>query len=125
MIKGARVALNADDIRQLREMMTEVAAESATRVAALHQCRFRGVADEDAPQLGHALGMIADIGKGDLRGGVEELRANHQWIISARRTVERASMTIGLCVLTAIVGGLVAAVWHGVRVAVIQGKATP
>lgn len=43
-----------------------------------HPCRYTALTPQ---QLDHVVGMLTDIGDGDLRRGVEIVRTNHKWIL--------------------------------------------
>jgi hypothetical protein len=86
-----------------------------------HRCRLP-ISDEKIPEVVHAVGMITDLGKGDLREGVEILRDNHKAMLSIRNRISQLATAIGTAVLLAVVSGVVAACWLGIRVmATVKG----
>lgn len=104
-------SLTAADIRLLREMMVEVSAETAAR----HVCRFKTIPDADAQEMGHAVGMLSDVGSGELRAGIELVRENHKWIRSLRERCDKLNLAASVAALGVFVSALLATVWVGIK----------
>ena len=80
-----------------------------------HVCRFAAIPEDKTPEVVHAVGMITDLGKGDMREGVEILRENHRTLLRWREKISQMAMVVGGLVITTIVGGFLAACWVGFR----------
>lgn len=118
--------------RRDNEALTQEAIVQAVKLAlADHPCRY----DLSPQQLDHLIGMVSDVGDGDLRKGVERLRANHQWLrwrteerrseeylnnhelVSAvRRGLGNISTNIGRAVVWALIMGIAILLWVGFKV---------
>ncbi len=61
------VLSKADIVEAVREAMGD------------HPCRYTSLTPQ---QLDHVVGMLTDIGDGDLRRGVEIVRVNHKWVMN-------------------------------------------
>jgi hypothetical protein len=109
-------SLTAADITLLREMMLEVAAETAAR----HICRFRDIRDSDAEEMGHAVGMITDVGSGEIRAGIELIRENHKWVQRIRGRMDQAGVAAALAALGVVISATLAAFWIGFKNTVIK-----
>jgi hypothetical protein len=101
------MTLTPEDLSAIKAMLVAVQSE--------HKCRF-SIDDDEAKEIPHAVGMIGDLGGGDIRAGVEIVRENHKFISTMRNTVSRFAMVVGGAVATAVVGGVCAALWLGFRV---------
>lgn len=104
-------------MRLLRQLMVEVAAETAAR----HVCRFQGVTDEAAPEICHAVGMLMDVGKGELRAGIEVVRENHKWAMRVRDRAEKVGLAITISGMGLILSATLGALWVGIRHAIGKG----
>jgi len=88
-----------------------------------HPCRYVSLTPQ---QLDHVVGMLSDIGDGDLRKGVEIVRTNHKWVVDRAEDSKDAEYTANHELVSAIrrgmanVGGHVA---RGIAWAVIAGLA--
>ena len=80
-----------------------------------HSCRLTQISDAEIKDLGHALGMITDLGQGDTRAGVEVIRANVNWMVKQRERTEQFGRTFFFAVITSVVGGVLLAVVLGVK----------
>lgn len=76
------------------------------------KCRFAAVADEDA---GHALGVVLDLGEGSTGKGIEFIRENHRWLGEMRKKSSTASSVLFVLFLTTLGGGLLSALWVGLK----------
>ncbi len=109
-------SLTAADIRLLRELMLEVAAETAAR----HVCRFVEIKDNDASEMGHAVGMLTDVGKGEIRAGIELIRENHKWVQRVRARMDQAGIAAALATVGVVISATLAAFWIGFKNSVIK-----
>jgi diadenosine tetraphosphate (Ap4A) HIT family hydrolase len=70
-------------------------------------------------QMGHLVNMIGDQAPketptdGKLAAGIEEFRANSQFIKAWRRRCEKIGMAVVIAAVTILTGGLFAATWIG------------
>lgn len=109
-------ALTAADIRILREMMVEVAAETAAQ----HVCRFTAIGDKEAREIIHAAGMLADIGDGDMRAGVETIRENHQWTSRVRDRMDKVGLAAFISGIGIVIAAVIGSLWVGFKTAVLK-----
>lgn len=79
-----------------------------------HKCRF-DIDDNDAKQFGHFIGMVEDMGDGKIGSGIEIMRDNHQWLSKQRQRGDKLSGVIMLVIVSSVVGGLLVAVWEGIK----------
>lgn len=86
-----------------------------------HECRF-AVTDKEAKELGHCIGMISDLGDGRIGGGVELIRDNHKWLKSQRDRGEKISTAFLFILISTTVGGMLTALWLGVKHAILGIK---
>lgn len=115
-VEGGGGSLTAADIRLLREMMLEVAAETAAR----HICRFSMIPDAEAKEMGHAVGMLSDVGAGELRAGIEVVRENHKWTNKVRDRVEKVSLAASLSALGLVIAATIGALWVGIKQSLLK-----
>ena len=80
-----------------------------------HPCRFANVKDEDTQQLGHLLGAVADLSEGSLSQGIAAVRDNQKWLQAARNFQSRLANSAATFVIITFIGGVVGAVWLGVK----------
>lgn len=104
-------SLTGADLRLLRQLMVEVAAETAAR----HVCRFSTVDDEQAKEIGHAVGVMADVGKGDLRAGIEVVRENLKWAVRLRDRADKLWLGVEIGVAGIFVTAISTVLWLGFR----------
>lgn len=62
---------------RLIEIVGTAVAQGLKAAKINHTCRY----DYDPNEIDHVMGMVADMGDGDRRRGVETLRAIHLWAI--------------------------------------------
>jgi hypothetical protein len=89
-----------------------------------HLCRFP-VTDEQAQEVAHIFGMASDIGGGGPEGlskGVERMRDNHKWLFQVRARWHKAMDILLVTILTALGGGVIAAIWAGIKTLVAGGQ---
>ena len=61
-----------------------------------HNCRFV-VPEDSVEEVGHAMGMISDLGGGGSGGtakGIEVIRENHKWLKRLRERTGKATSTV-------------------------------
>lgn len=111
-MRGAdEVSLTAGDLRLLRQLMVEVAAETAAR----HVCRFNTVDDEAAKEAGHAVGVVADVGRGDLRAGLESMRESLKWTVRVRDRFDQVGLAAAVAGVGLVVTAVATALWIGIK----------
>jgi hypothetical protein len=103
--------LTSEDWARFEAMIVRVAAETAAR----HACRFATISDEDAPEMGHAIGVIADVGKGDLRAGLEVARENLKWTARVRERLDQAGVAAAVGFVGIAITGITTAIWLGIK----------
>lgn len=64
------------ELHLTEERLTELMALAVKKGLGDHPCRYL----LDPRTVDHVMGMLSDIGDGDLRRGVEIVRENHKWI---------------------------------------------
>jgi len=93
----------------------EAVKEAVKEATATHPCRFQIISDTDAIELQHGVKACSDLGEGNIARGVKIMQANHEWIYLARRKADKAFSVIFVILLTALVSGVVGALWLGVK----------
>lgn len=79
-----------------------------------HTCRF-SVDDDDVKEFGHFMGMMQDVGEGRIGKGVDVIRENHKWMAKQRERSDKLSAAFFIVIVTTITGGMLAALWHGIK----------
>jgi replication-associated recombination protein RarA len=124
MSHGGDEALTKNDI-----------VEAVREALADHPCRY----ELSPQQVDHVVGMLADIGDGDLRRGVEIVRVNHKWVMdraadakdaeysanhelvsAIRRGMGSVGMHLAKGVAWAVVTALAVLVWIGFKSKIFQ-----
>ncbi len=83
-----------------------------------HQCRL-DISDDAAEEVSHVMGMLKDVGSGDYARGIESVRENHKWLRNLREKSNKLTMAAILMILAALVTGSVAALWQGIKFAIV------
>lgn len=108
----------------LKAMIQEAVKEGLKEALGDHPCRYTSL---NPQQLDHVVGMLTDIGDGDLRRGIEVVRVNHKWVMDRADEERDAEYTANHELVSAIrkglsnVGGYIA---KGIAWALIAGLAT-
>ena len=108
----------------IRALLQEAIKEGMKEALGDHHCRYTSL---NPQQLDHVVGMLTDIGDGDLRRGIEVVRVNHKWVMDRAAEAKDAEYTANHELVSAIrkgmsnVGGHIA---KGVAWALIAGLAT-
>ena len=124
MSHGGDEALTKNDI-----------VEAVREALADHPCRYK----LSPQQVDHVVGMLTDIGDGDLRRGVEIVRVNHKWVMdraadakdaecsanhelvsAIRRGMGSVGMHLAKGVAWAVVTALAVLVWIGFKSKIFQ-----
>jgi hypothetical protein len=124
MSRGGDEALTKSDV-----------VEAVREALADHPCRY----ELSPQQVDHVVGMLADIGDGDLRRGVEIVRVNHKWVMdraadakdaeysanhelvsAIRRGMGSVGMHLAKGVAWAVVTALAVLVWIGFKSKIFQ-----
>lgn len=84
-------------------------------VSSAHSCRFNFIDADEVSQAAHAVGVVKDLGDGELTRGIELIRDNHKWLNLQRQRSQKISMTILLLMVTAACSGLATAIWLGLK----------
>lgn len=99
---------------EIKELVSEAVADAMAKLSHPHTCRFV-ISDEDVKEASHAVGMVKDLGEGDIAKGIEAMRADHTWLRRQREVSYKVSYLIISILVMAIIGGLVKAVWEGFK----------
>ena len=83
-------------------------------------CRVCPIPDDMASDIPHILGMVQDIGSGEVRRGIETLRKNHEFIESDRSLRSKIGIGVLMAVVLAIVTGMLSALWLGIKLVMAQ-----
>lgn len=124
MSRGGDEALTKSDV-----------VEAVREALADHPCRY----ELSPQQVDHVVGMLTDIGDGDLRRGVEIVRVNHKWVMdraadakdaeysanhelvsAIRRGMGSVGMHLAKGVAWAVVTALAVLVWIGFKSKIFQ-----
>lgn len=99
-----------------------------------HPCRYTSLTPQ---QLDHVVGMLTDIGDGDMRRGVEIIRMNHKWlkdrlvddeeytanhelVSSIRKGLSGVGGHVAKAIAWAVIVGISVLVWIGFKVKIFQ-----
>lgn len=85
-----------------------------------HHCRLAAIGDDQVHELGHLLGMLKDVGDGEVRKGIEAVRENQNWLVQQRERTEQFGRTLFFIVATSVIGGMVLAIWIGLKTLVTK-----
>lgn len=91
MSHGGDEALTKNDI-----------VEAVREALADHPCRY----ELSPQQMDHVVGMLTDIGDGDLRRGVEIVRVNHKWVMDRAADAKGAEYSANHELVSAIRRGM-------------------
>lgn len=69
----------------------------------------------EAEQLAHCVGMIADLGDGELARGIEMIRDNHKWIYAQRKRTEKISLAFLTTCVSVGVAVVAYSIWEGIK----------
>lgn len=106
--------LKSPDVKsEFRNLIREILKEEIKLVK--HSCRFN-IPDEDGIKFGHYIGMLSDLGDGQMDKGIEVIRDNHKWLEKQRQRGDKLSMVIMITVVTSLVSGALLALGHGIKV---------
>lgn len=83
-----------------------------------HSCRF-DLEDDQVKDVEHCVRMISSVGGGDLTEGIDTIKRNHEWLSLQRERADKASNAIMFLVASAIIGGLLSALWLGLKTMII------
>lgn len=103
--------------QETQNAITQAVAEGIRQGLSGHACRIP-ISDSQAKEMGHAVGMIVDLGGGGDRGlpqGIEAIRENHKWMTKMRKRSDALGMVIMGTFITLTVGGLGTALWAGIK----------
>ena len=79
-------------------------------------CKICPVPSElTSSEFGHILGMIKDLGDGDVGKGVEVIRDNHRWTSEFRTLKNKIFNAFLIAVVTVITSGVMALVWTALK----------
>ena len=104
--------MSDQELQQLiREAVREELRAALREERAATVCQPMGCAcalpDWASVEMGHYAGMVRDLGHGDMRKGVEEMRENHQLVSEMRSGLGTARRAVFGAVGTAILGAVV------------------
>jgi hypothetical protein len=117
--------MNADEREVLRILVSEVIVDALREASAPH-CNLTV---EQKSELSHLMGLLRDIGDGDIAAGIEVLRSlvkvapnseralNHQYITSWREGTSSVKKCIVRTAVGVVVVGVLGYIW-----AVLTGK---
>lgn len=114
----------ANQPTDLKAMLQEVVKEGMKEALGDHPCRYTSLSPQ---QLDHVIGMLTDVGDGDLRRGVEVVRVNHKWVMDRADEERDAEYTANHELVSAIRKGLSNVGGHiakGIAWVLIAGLAT-
>lgn len=75
----------------------------------------------DEQNYEHMIGMLKDLGDGDIRKGIEVLRENQKWLSKQRERGDKISSTIIYITIAGIVSGALYAFWEGIKAKLVGG----
>lgn len=120
----------------MKALLQEVVRDGMKEALGDHPCRYTSLSPQ---QLDHVIGMLTDVGDGDLRRGVEVVRVNHKWVMSRvdeerdaeytanhelvsaiRKGLSSVGGHVARGIAWAIVAGLALLVWLGIKVKLFQ-----
>ena len=77
-----------------------------------HQCSLN-LDTSEIKQINHAVGMMTDLGDGELRKGIELIRENHQYLAKQRMRNDRLHNVVYFTILTVVISGFARMAWVG------------
>ncbi len=83
-----------------------------------HVCR--SFSEDELKELGHALGMVSDLGDGNINKGIETTRENHKWLKQLRARSDKASSIVFGVIVVTFCGGALSALWLGLQAMMAQ-----
>lgn len=104
--------------RELKLFIQESVKEAVDNAMDDH-CRLK-ISDEVAEEIPDLLNTIKHIGDGDLNRGAARIQENHRLMNRLRKTSDRLAISISNFILLALTGGLLSALWLGIKFLVKQ-----
>lgn len=96
-----------DEKREITECVVQALALS-------NQCACN-LTESDRAEMGHLVGMVRDIGCGDVARGVEEMRRHHRMLGAIRRRSEKVGLAITTFFFISLAGGVIWLLREGVK----------
>jgi hypothetical protein len=75
---------------------------------------------ETQQEMGHFFGRLKDLGDGNLSRGIEIFSKVARMMVSIRSCGEKIGGAVAVTVFTVIAGGIMTAIWMGIRTIIIR-----
>jgi hypothetical protein len=72
-----------------------------------------GLSPEHQAEMGHMVGMVRDLGEGDLSRGVESMRQSLQFVPALIRVRNRVGTWALSVIVLSLTAGALGLIWHG------------
>ena len=104
-------------IDQTIKIIMEVERERILEIMRKEHNMICPIDEKARPCVKHAIGIIKDMGHGDMEEGLREFRRNESWLTKLRKSSERYNTHIMLVLIGLLVLTLGNALWTGIKTA--------
>ena len=104
-------------IDQSIKILMEVEREKMLEIVRKEHDMVCPIDEKTRPCVKHAIGIIKDMGHGDMDEGLREFRKNEDWVTKFRKSSERYNTHIMLVLIGLLVISLGNALWTGIKTA--------
>ena len=104
-------------IDQTIKVIMEVERERILEIMRKEHNMICPIDEKARPCVKHAIGIIKDMGHGDMEEGLREFRRNESWVTKFRKSSERYNTHIMLVLIGLLVLSLGNALWTGIKTA--------
>ena len=108
-------------IDQSIKILMEVERERVLEIVRKEREAACPIDEKYRPCVKHAIGIIKDMGRGDVDAGLREFRKNENWVTKVRKSSERYNTHIMLVLIGLLVISLGNALWTGIKTALQAG----
>jgi len=112
---------------ELRALIAETVADAVTDAVEQSLDKFTSpcacdITPEARTEMGHLMGMVRDLGRGDTARGVESMRESLKFVPALMHLRNRIGTWVLSAAIAALTGGLLALVWQGLTLRLGGGK---
>ena len=108
------VTISKDTEIVLEKLISRVVKDVVRGELSKHQCRFN-ISKEDAKHAGHFIGMVKDLGGGNLSKGTERMRDNNKVMAWQRKQADRIGAVVFNVLIVSAVGGVITLIVLGFK----------
>lgn len=100
----------------IQETVGDTLDKTLSRITS-HQCP---IPEDAAPELRHLLGVLVDLGEGDMRKGIEVVRDHGKFVDGLMKTKNKMTAIIATSIIVSLVASFLALLGFAVKEAIKQ-----